>query len=91
MYKRQRQTLEQVVATDICHIFAHGRKSQNQPGVVGGFAAVEPALLVDLLIHIGDHIVVVACGNFSAAPGQAQHHPLAADGTHGGSVLLRCV
>ena len=78
------QTLQQVMAAHIGDILADSGEGQDHPGVVGNFGRVQTLIGVSLGLHILHHIVIVPGGHGVAAAGQADDHPLAADGVHRG-------
>ena len=78
------QTLQQIVAAHIGDILADRGQGQDHPGVVGNFGRVQTLIGVSLGLHILHHIVIVPGGHGAAAAGQANDHPLAADGVHRG-------
>ena len=78
------QTLQQVVTAHIGDILADRGQGQDHPGIVGNFGRVQTLIGVSLGLHILHHIVIVPGGHGAAAAGQADDHPLAADGVHRG-------
>ena len=78
------QTLQQVVTAHIGDILADSGEGQDYPGIVGNFGRVQTLIGVSLGLHILHHIVIVPGGDGVAAAGQADDHPLAADGVHRG-------
>ena len=72
------------MAAHIGDILADSGEGQDYPGVVGNFGRVQTLIGVSLGLHILHHIVIVPGGHGVAAAGQADDHPLAADGVHRG-------
>ena len=69
-------------------IFANGSQSHNKAAVGGTFGCMEPLVIIDFLIHIGNHAVIVAVGHITTASCKAQGQPLTAGGT--GRGITQC-
>ena len=72
------------MAAHIGDILADGRQGQDHTGVFGDLVPIQPLVLVGVLPDKFQYIVVVPGGHGAAAAGQANGHPLAADGVHRG-------